>query len=353
MRRARSSGGVAVGKDRTPPTNDLGRGGDTDNSDSEPRRLKKSKKIPTDDSRTPTESRKGRGKKKSKKQTAENEEENEEEEEMKRKAKRRGRKKRRSTRKSKSRKSEKRAKDDSLSEATKAVSQAVKKLRDTLIPAYQARRKPGVSPEIAQVRQQLPLPTEDSNINDILALGYAYFLSNQHSDAHRVFNDLHRALKGSAAALAPGVYLGLVQTLSSLSKIDEAISFANKLVQARPDFDEAYNIKFQLMSATNRNDEAAAFFSSALKDPKVDKLFLLMLRGKSYYKMQKYASAYADFSAVNASAPRSLRAEVYGWLGRTEREMGNNDMAAWYLKKSIALSPVQSDTMFELGNKFI
>lgn len=251
--------------------------------------------------------------------------------------------------KSKKKKSKK-TKTKSSSDRGNVELKAVSKLHEKIISS---EWKTSTSAEMSQVRQYLPLPSKNEKIDDILALGYALFLSQRFQDAHRVFDELYRALPSTAATVAPGVFLGLVQTLSSLNKRDEAVKFSDKLVQARPDFQEGYNIKMQLLSAKDRHDEAISFLTSELKNPKVDKLFLLMLRGKAYYKMKKFASAHIDFTTVNSTAPRSMRAEVSGWLGRTERELGNNDVAAWYLKKSIAHDPTQAETMFELGILFI
>jgi tetratricopeptide (TPR) repeat protein len=257
------------------------------------------------------------------------------------------------TRKRKSNRSRKPKKSKGESARTESSSdpailelQAMSKLHEKLLSSQRTGSTPA---ELLRVHQHLPLPSKNDRIDDILALGYALFLSQRYQDAHRVFDELYRALPTTAASAAPGVFLGLVQALSSLNRMDEATKFADKLLQAKPDFREGYNIKMQLLSLKNRHDEATSFLTSELKNPKVDKLFLIMLRGKAYYKMKKFASAHTDFSTVNRTAPWSMRAEVLGWLGRTERELGNNDVAASYLKRSIAQDPTQAETMYELG----
>jgi tetratricopeptide (TPR) repeat protein len=236
---------------------------------------------------------------------------------------------------------------DAKAKASSAPVKRTDKLNE-LFKKWQAlyissRQSSGSSFDIAQIRRQLPLPSGDNQIDDVISLAYALYLSRRPSDAAKLLQDLEGEI---APKEFPGIYLGIVQALTAADKNIEAIKYADRLIRVYPEYEDVYGAKAQLLASAGRLDEALDFLNYHIKQNKVDRDLLLIQRGTVYFKMQKFRSAHKDFSSVRR---KDKEAHVMAMIGKCEKEFGETSAAVKSLKRALELDSSKADTHLDLG----
>lgn len=197
--------------------------------------------------------------------------------------------------------------------------------------------------DVVQIRRQLPLPSGDSQIDELISLAYALYLSNLAADAAKLLQEVESAV---AKKEIPGLYLGMVQALASQDRMVDAIKYADRLIRVRPEYEDIYGAKSQMLASLGKFDEAIDFLNYHIKQKKVDADLLMIQRGMVYFKMQKFRSAYKDFTSV---CRKDKEAQVLAMIGKCEKEFGETTAAVKSLKRALELEPSKADTYLDLG----
>jgi len=120
---------------------------------------------------------------------------------------------------------------------------------------------------------------------------------------------------------------------------NKAVDDFNELVRLRPNLDEAYFCRGVAQRDRNKLDEAVADFSKAisLATNQKSKCVVLVSRGVTYYRQDRFEEALGDFSAIIAAEPKDAKA--YFFRSKVYDAMSRQAEATADLKKAKELDP--------------
>ncbi|CAN0040316.1 unnamed protein product, partial [Ectocarpus fasciculatus] len=136
-----------------------------------------------------------------------------------------------------------------------------------------------------------------------------------------------------------GVNFALSQFLLALQRFGESISYATALTQTNPAFVDGHLALASALGSVGKYDDAIHALTTGLSVTENDGN-LLIQRGFNYFKLKKYKSAHADFSAANVDSTNE--AYILSLIGKCEKEFGDSQAAINTLTKSLQLDVNQA-----------
>lgn len=194
------------------------------------------------------------------------------------------------------------------------------------------------SEAIEQYRAASALAPKDDVI--LFALARALLADGQTSAAESGFRQLISVKSDSA----PG-QLGLAESLLAQQKTAEAVDVFGDYLQKVPDDSHARFERAAALQDLNRFDDSLHELDQLDKSavPTADSL---KLRGSIYLQQKKWTDADVSFQKALAASPED--AQLHLWAGQTKMELHDYTAAEKELRRSLELSPTNSDALREL-----
>lgn len=198
--------------------------------------------------------------------------------------------------------------------------------------------------------KKLKYKHENSQVNELIALGYILTNNDKIKQAIELFNSLILALKYDYSDSKLLVYTGLGEAYSVSNKFKEAIETFNLLIESDSNNIDGLFRRSELLRASGDLESALSDMNKVIKLGE-DNIDVRVSRGLSFFELGHFQKASVDFKAALEFALRSetaaeLIAKIYHLLGQCEKEFGEIEKSLVFHNRSIELMPELPDYMF-------